>query len=141
MAAGADVAHLGVAHGAHDKILLDGAAALGAAAVLGKLALAQGHVELLLFAICHVGIGAQHQVSDEAHERDEGDDAPSPEGAHTAALGVDEHVHHGQDVQGGDKTNEQIDRHHELRRHELLDVLRHASYLSNPQASRKVRIA
>ena len=39
MAAGADVAHLGVAHGAHHKVLLDGAAALGAAAVLGKLAL------------------------------------------------------------------------------------------------------
>ena len=40
MAAGAHVANLGVAHGADDKVLLDGGAALGAGAVLGKLALA-----------------------------------------------------------------------------------------------------
>ena len=141
MAAGADVANLGIAHGAHHKVLLDGAAALGAAAVLSKLTLAQGHVELLLLAIGHVRVRTKHQVGNEAHERDEGNDAPCPKGAHAATLGVDEHVHHGKDVQSGDETNKQIDRHHELRRHELLDVLRHASYLSNPPASRKVRIA
>lgn len=44
MAAGAHIANLGVAHGADDKVLLDGGAALRAGAVLGKLALAQGHI-------------------------------------------------------------------------------------------------
>ena len=61
MAAGADVAHLGVAHGAHHKVLLDGAAALGAATVLGKLALAQRHIEFLLLAVCNIRVGTQHQ--------------------------------------------------------------------------------
>lgn len=40
MAAGADVANLGIAHRADDEVLLDGSAALRAGAVLGKLALA-----------------------------------------------------------------------------------------------------
>ena len=40
MAAGAHVANLGIAHRAHDKVLLDGGTALRAGAVLGKLTLA-----------------------------------------------------------------------------------------------------
>lgn len=72
MAAGAYVANLGVAHRADDEVLLDGGAALRTGAVLGKLALAQGHVKLLLLAVGRVGVRAQDQVSDEAHKRDEG---------------------------------------------------------------------
>mgnify|MGYP000169933744 CR=1 FL=1 len=69
MAAGAHVANLGVAHRTHDKVLLDGGAALRAGAVLGKLALAQGHVQLLLLAVGRVGVRAQDQVGNEAHKR------------------------------------------------------------------------
>lgn len=56
MATGAHVTNLGVAHRANDKVLLDGRAALRAGAVLGKLALAQGHVQLLLLAVGRVGV-------------------------------------------------------------------------------------
>lgn len=56
MTAGADIANLGIAHRADDEVLLDGRAALRAGAVLGKLALAQGHVQLLLLAVGRVGV-------------------------------------------------------------------------------------
>ena len=125
MAAGAHVANLGVAHGADDKVLLDGGAALRAGAVLGKLALAQGHVQLLLLAVGRVGVRAQDQVGDEANKRDEGDDAPCHVGAGTAAASVDEHIDDRQHVQGDDKANKGIDDAHKLRRHELVDVFGH----------------
>ena len=70
MAAGADIANLGIAHRADNKVLLDGRAALRAGAVLGKLALAQGHVQLLLLAVGRVGVRTQDQVGNEAHKRD-----------------------------------------------------------------------
>ena len=73
MTAGAHVANLGVAHGADDEVFLDGRAALRAGAVLGKLALAQGHVQLLLLAVGRIGVRAQDQVGDETHKRDEGE--------------------------------------------------------------------
>lgn len=130
MAAGADVANLGVAHRADDEVLLDGRAALRAGAVLGKLALAQGHVQLLLLAVRRVGVRAQDQVGDEAHKRDEGDDAPCHVGAGAAAASVDEHIDDRQHIQGDDKANEGIDDAHKLRRHELGDVLGHYGYLS-----------
>lgn len=125
MAAGAHVANLGVAHGADHKVLLDGGTALGAGAVLGKLALAQGHVQLLLLAVGRVGMRAQDQVGDEAHKRDKGDDAPCHVGAGATAAGVDEHIDDRQHVQGDDKANKGIDDAHKLRRHELGDVLGH----------------
>lgn len=125
MAAGAHVANLGVAHRAHDKVLLDGRAALRAGAVLGKLALAQGHVQLLLLAVGRVGVRAQDQVGDEAHKRDQGDDAPCHVGAGAAAASVDEHIDDRQHVQGDDKAHEGIDDAHKLRRHELGDILGH----------------
>lgn len=125
MAAGAHVANLGVAHWADDKVLLDGGAALRAGAVLGKLALAQGHVQLLLLAVGRVGVRAQDQIGDEAHERDQGDDAPCHVGAGAAAASVDEHIDDRQHVQGDDKANKGIDDAHKLRRHELGDVLGH----------------
>lgn len=130
MAAGADVANLGIAHGADDEVLLDGRATLRAGAVLGKLALAQGHVQLLLLAVGRVGVRAQDQVGDEAHKRDEGDDAPCHVGAGAAAASVDEHIDDRQHIQGDDKANEGIDDAHKLRRHELGDVLGHYGYLS-----------
>ena len=125
MAAGADVANLGIAHRADHKVLLDGRAALRAGAVLGKLALAQGHVQLLLLAVGRVGVRAQNQVGDEAYKRDEGDDAPCHVGAGAAAASVDEHIDDRQHIQGDDKANEGIDDAHKLRRHELGDVLGH----------------
>ena len=130
MAAGAYVANLGVAHRADDEVLLDGCAALRAGAVLGKLALAQGHVQLLLLAVGRVGVRAQDQVGDEAHKRDEGDDAPCHVGAGATAASVDEHIDDRQHIQGDDKANEGIDDAHKLRRHELGDVLGHYGYLS-----------
>lgn len=130
MAAGADVANLGVAHRADHKVLLDGRAALRAGAVLGKLALAQGHVQLLLLAVGRVGVRAQDQIGNEAHKRDEGDDAPCHVGAGAAAASVDEHIDDRQHIQGDDKANEGIDDAHKLRRHELGDVLGHYGYLS-----------
>lgn len=130
MAAGAHVTNLGVAHWADDKVLLDGSAALRAGAVLGKLALAQGHVQLLLLAVGRVGVRAQDQVGDEAHKRDEGDDAPCHVGAGAAAASVDEHIYDRQHIQGDDKANKGIDDAHKLRRHELGDVLGHYGYLS-----------
>ena len=130
MAAGAHVTNLGVAHGAHDKILLDGGAALRAGAVLGKLALAQGHVKLLLLAVGRVGVRAQDQIGDEAHKRDQGDDAPRHVGAGAAAASVDEHIDDRQHIQGDDKANKGIDDAHKLRRHKLGDVLGHYGYLS-----------
>ena len=125
MAAGAHVANLGVAHWADDKVLLDRGAALRAGAILGKLALAQGHVQLLLLAVGRVGVRTQDQIGDEAHKRDEGDDAPCHVGAGAAAASVDEHIDDRQHVQGDDKANEGIDDAHKLRRHELRDVLGH----------------
>lgn len=125
MAAGAHVANLGIAHGADHKVFLDGGATLRAGAVLGKLALAQGHVQLLLLAVGRVGMRAQDQVGDEAHERNEGDDAPCHVGAGAAAASVDEHIDDRQYVQGDDKANKGIDDAHKLRRHELRDVLGH----------------
>ena len=125
MAAGADVANLGIAHRADDEVLLDGRAALRAGAVLGKLALAQGHVQLLLLAVGCVGVRTQNQVGDEAYKRDEGDDAPCHIGAGAAAASVDEHIDDRQHVQGDDKANEGIDDAHKLRRHELVDVFGH----------------
>lgn len=92
MAAGAHVANLGIAHRADDEVLLDGRAALRAGAVLGKLALAQGHVQLLLLAVGRIGVRAQNQVGNEAYKRDEGDDAPCHVGAGAAAASVDEHI-------------------------------------------------
>ena len=130
MAAGAYVANLGVAHRADDEVLLDGRAALRAGAVLGKLALAQGHVQLLLLAVGRVGVRAQDQVGDETHKRDEGDDAPCHVGAGAAAASVDEHIDDRQHIQGDDKANKGIDDAHKLRRHELGDVLGHYGYLS-----------
>ena len=130
MAAGAHVANLGIAHRADDEVLLDGRAALRAGAVLGKLTLAQGHVQLLLLAVGRVGVRAQDQVGDEAHKRDEGDDAPCHVGAGAAAASVDEHIDDRQHIQGDDKANEGIDDAHKLRRHELGDVLGHYGYLS-----------
>lgn len=130
MAAGADVANLGIAHRADDEVLLDGRAALRAGAVLGKLALAQGHVQLLLLAVGRVGMRAQNQVGDEAYKRDEGDDAPCHVSAGAAAASVDEHIDDRQHIQGDDKANEGIDDAHKLRRHELGDVLGHYGYLS-----------
>jgi len=130
MAAGADVANLGIAHRADDEVLLDGRAALGAGAVLGKLALAQGHVQLLLLAVGRVGVRTQDQVGDEAHKRDKGDDAPCHVGAGAAATSVDEHIDDRQHIQGDDEANEGIDDAHKLRRHELGDVLGHYGYLS-----------
>lgn len=125
MAAGADIANLGVAHRADDEVLLDGRAALRAGAVLGKLALAQGHVQLLLLAVGRVGVRTQDQVGDEAHKRDEGDDAPCHVGAGAAAASVDKHIDDRQHIEGDDKANEGIDDAHKLRRHELGDVLGH----------------
>lgn len=130
MAAGADVANLGIAHRADDEVLLDGRAALRAGAVLGKLALAQSHVQLLLLAVGRVGVRAQNQVGDEAYKRDEGDDAPRHVGAGAAAASVDEHIDDRQHIQGDDKADEGIDDAHKLRRHELGDVLGHYGYLS-----------
>ena len=130
MTAGAYVANLGIAHRADDEVLLDGRAALRAGAVLGKLALAQGHVQLLLLAVGRVGVRAQDQVGNEAYKRDEGDDAPCHVGAGAAAASVDEHIDDRQHIQGDDKTNEGIDDAHKLRRHELGDVLGHYGYLS-----------
>ena len=130
MAAGADVANLGIAHRADHKVFLDGRAALRAGAVLGKLALAQGHVQLLLLAVGRVGVRAQDQVGNEAHKRDEGDDAPCHVGAGAAAASVDKHIDDRQHIQGDDKANEGIDDAHKLRRHELGDVLGHYGYLS-----------
>lgn len=130
MAAGAYVANLGIAHRADDEVLLDGRAALRAGAVLGKLALAQGHVQLLLLAVRRVGVRTQDQVGNEAHKRDEGDDAPCHVGAGAAAASVDEHIDDRQHIQGDDKANEGIDDAHKLRRHELGDVLGHYGYLS-----------
>lgn len=130
MAAGAHVANLRIAHRADDEILLDGRAALRAGAVLGKLALAQGHVQLLLLAVGRVGVRAQDQVGDETHKRDEGDDTPCHVGAGAAAASVDEHIDDRQHIQGDDKANEGIDDAHKLRRHELGDVLGHYGYLS-----------
>lgn len=115
MAAGAHVANLGVAHWADDKVLLDGGAALRAGAVLGKLALAQGHVQLLLLAVGRVGVRTQDQVGDEAHKRNQGDDAPCHVGAGAAAASVDEHIDDRQHVQGDDKAHEGIDDAHKLR--------------------------
>ena len=125
MAAGAHIANLGVAHRAHDKVLLDGRAALRAGTVLSKLALTQGHVQLLLLAVGRVGMRTQDQIGDEAHKRDEGDDAPCHVGAGAAAASVDEHINDRQHVQGDDKAHEGIDDAHKLRRHELGDVLGH----------------
>lgn len=130
MAAGAHVANLGIAHRADNEVLLDGSAALRAGAVLGKLALAQGHVQLLLLAVGRVGVRAQDQVGNEAHKRDEGDDAPCHVGAGAAAASVDKHIDDRQHIQGDDKANEGIDDAHKLRRHELGDVLGHYGYLS-----------
>ena len=130
MAAGANVANLGIAHRADDEVLLDGRAALRAGAVLGKLALAQGHVQLLLLTVGRVGVRTQDQVGDEAYKRDESDDAPCHVGAGAAAASVDEHIDDRQHIQGDDKTNEGIDDAHKLRRHELGDVLGHYGYLS-----------
>ena len=130
MAAGTHVANLGIAHRADDEVLLDGRPALRAGAVLGKLALAQGHVQLLLLAVGCVGVRAQDQVGDEAYKRDEGDDAPCHVGACAAAASVDEHIDDRQHIQGDDKANEGIDDAHKLRRHELGDVLGHYGYLS-----------
>lgn len=130
MAAGTDVANLGIAHRADDEVLLDGRAALRAGAVLGKLALAQGHVQLLLLAVGRIGVRTQDQVGNEAHKRDEGDDAPCHVGAGAAAASVDEHIDDRQHIQGDDKANEGIDDAHKLRRHELGDVLGHYGYLS-----------
>ena len=121
MAAGAYVANLGVAHRADDKVLLDGGAALRAGAVLGKLALAQSHVQLLLLTVGRVGVRAQDQVGNEAYKRDEGDDAPCHVGAGAAAASVDEHIDDRQHIQGDDKANEGVDDAHKLRRHELVD--------------------
>lgn len=131
MAAGAHVANLGVAHRADDKVLLDGRAALRAGAVLGKLALAQGHVQLLLLAVGRVGVRAQDQVGNEAYKRDEGDNAPCHVGAGAAAASVDEHIDDRQHIQGDDKANKGIDDAHKLRRHELGDVLGHYGNLSD----------
>lgn len=125
MAAGAYVANLGIAHRADDEVLLDGRAALRAGAVLGKLALTQGHVQLLLLAVGRIGVRAQDQVGNEAHKRDEGDDAPCHVGAGTAAASVDKHIDDRQHIQGDDKANESINDAHKLRRHELGDVLGH----------------
>ena len=63
--------------------------------------------------------------SDEAHKRDEGDDAPCHVGAGAAAASVDEHIDDRQHIQGDNKANEGIDDAHKLRRHELGDVLGH----------------
>ena len=125
MAAGAYVSNLGVTHRTDDEVLLDGRAALRAGAVLGKLALAKGHVQLLLLAVGRVGVRAQDQIGDEAYKRDEGDDAPCHVGAGAAATSVDEHIDNRQHIQGDDKANEGIDDAHKLRRHELRDVLGH----------------
>ena len=125
MAAGAHVANLGVAHGADNKVLLDGGAALRAGAVLGKLALAQGHVQLLLLAVGRIGVRTKDQVGDETHKRDEGDDAPCHVGTGAAAAGVDEHIDDRQHIQGDDEADEGIDGAHKLRRHELGDVFGH----------------
>ena len=130
MAAGADVANLSVAHRADDEVLLDGRATLRAGAVLGKLALAQGHVQLLLLAVGRVGVRAQDQVGDEANKRDEGDDALCHVSAGAAATSVDEHIDDRQHIQGDDEADEGIDDAHKLRRHELGDVLGHYGYLS-----------
>ncbi len=131
MAAGAHVANLGIAHRADDEVLLDGRAALWAGAVLGKLALAQGHVQFLLLAVGRVGVRAQDQVGDEANKRDKGDDAPCHVGAGAAAASVDKHIDDRQHIQGDDKANKGIDDAHKLRRHELGDVLGHYGYLSD----------
>lgn len=131
MAAGADVANLSVAHRADNEVLLDGRAALRTGAVLGKLALAQSHVQLLLLAVGRIGVRAQYQVGNEAYKRDEGDDAPCHVGAGAAAASVDEHIDDRQHIQGDDKANEGIDDAHKLRRHELGDVLGHYGYLSD----------
>ena len=126
MAAGADVANLGIAHRADDEVLLDGRAALRAGAVLGKLALAQGHVQLLLLAIGGVHAGTHDQVGDQTDKRNEGKQAPRPKCLNTATFGVDEDVSDGKQVKGDDERDENIDDHHQLRRHKLLDVLGHA---------------
>lgn len=130
MAAGTYVANLGIAHRADDEVPLDGRAALRAGAVLGKLALAQGHVQLLLLAVGRIGVRAQDQVGNEAHKRDKGDNAPCNVGAGAAAASVDKHLDDRQHIQGDDKANEGIDDAHKLRRHELGDVLGHYGYLS-----------
>lgn len=130
MAAGAHVANLGVAHRADHKVLLDGRTALRAGAVLGKLTLAQGHVQLLLLAVGRIGVRAQDQVGNEAYKRDEGNDAPGHVSASAAAAGVNKHIDDRQHVQGDDKANKGIDDAHKLRRHELGDVLGHYGYLS-----------
>lgn len=72
----------------------------------------------------HRSAGAE-PGGDEAHKRDEGDDAPCHVGAGAAAASVDEHIDDRQHIQGDDKANEGIDDAHKLRRHELGDVLGH----------------
>ena len=125
VAARADVAHLGVANRAHHEVLLDGAAAMRAGAVLGKLALAQSHVELLLLAVGEVGVRPQDVVCDKAHKGQKGKQAPCPEVLGPAAARIDEHVYHREDIQRDDERDEEVDDEHHLRRHELLDVLHH----------------
>lgn len=140
VAARAHVADLGVAHGAHHEILLDGGAALRAAAVLGQLTLAQGHVELLLLAIGEHGAGAQHEIGDQAHERDDGDDAPHPGLLHAATARIDDHIGDREGIERHDAGDERVDDSHELRRHDLLNVLRHTAGPSGPSACAPHRV-
>jgi len=130
LARGADVADLRVAHRADDEVLLDGGAAVGTAAILGELALAQRHVELLLLAIRHVGRRAHHDIGHKADERDEGEQAPGPKRLDAATLRVDEDIHDGEQVESDHEGDEAVHGKHQLRGHELLDVLGHEPHLS-----------
>ena len=69
VARGADVADLRVAVGAHDEVLVDGRAALGADAVVGQLVLAKRDVEVLLLAVNEVGARTQDHVGEKASSK------------------------------------------------------------------------
>lgn len=126
----AHVAHLRVAHRAHHKVLLDGRAAVGARAVLGKLTLTQGHVELLLLTIRAIAMRTKGEVGDEPQERDERQQTPGPEERGAATIRIDEHVEHRKDIERHNEANEAINGRHQLRRQKFLDERGHGVVLS-----------
>ena len=101
-----DIAHLGVAHGADDKVLLDRSATLRAGAILSQLTLAQRHVELLLLAIGEIGVGAKRQIGNKASKRDERHEAPDPKRCYAATTRIDEHIGHRERIERDDEADE-----------------------------------
>ena len=125
MAVGADVANLRVAHRADDEIAVDGRATRGTGAVVLQLVLAQGDLELLLVAIDGERRGAQDEVGDEADERDDGDDAPSPPHLGATRAGVLDDVGDREQVEHHDGDADENQHHAHLRREDQCDELLH----------------